>query len=317
MYSSSYPLVRLSHSTVIGQGNCHIQRSEKFFVRYNVHHHHHHHHHIHDGLGVFLVTWSSRCSWSLHLFLGHPTFLRPFGLYCSARFGSLFVSILFTCCSHFSWYCFISFTMFCAPVFSPQYMDSFLYLVLLFPVSVSKISSKCCSCHFLSTQASLPNFNAALAVILWILNFVSLFICFPKCLCIALFILLYVCSLSSKSLLYSGIQYPRYFKSVTCSIILSFITVFTLRMWFPHIAIAFVFVLYIVILYFLAVRFRWYAIVCKSFLFKLIGRESFISCLLSNVSWKLEESGVFGQRFLSDRILLPPFKNLHSRSERT
>ena len=44
-------------------------------------------------------------------------FLRPFGLYCSACFGSLFVSILCTCCSHFSWYCFISLTMFCAPVF--------------------------------------------------------------------------------------------------------------------------------------------------------------------------------------------------------
>jgi hypothetical protein len=38
-------------------------------------------------------------------------FLRPFGLYCSVCFGSLFVSILCTCCSHFFWYCFISFTM--------------------------------------------------------------------------------------------------------------------------------------------------------------------------------------------------------------
>ena len=35
-------------------------------------------------------------------------------------------------------------------------------------------------------------------------------------------------------------------------------------MWFPLIAIAFVFVLDLVILYFLAVRCRWYAIVCKS-----------------------------------------------------
>ena len=34
-------------------------------------------------------------------------FLRPFGLYCSACFGSLFVSILCTWCNHFSWYCFI------------------------------------------------------------------------------------------------------------------------------------------------------------------------------------------------------------------
>jgi len=45
-------------------------------------------------------------------------FLRPFGLYCSAWFGILFLSIIYTCCSHFFWYCFISFTMFCVPVFS-------------------------------------------------------------------------------------------------------------------------------------------------------------------------------------------------------
>ena len=50
---------------------------------------HHHHHHVHEVLGVFPVPWSSRCSWSLHLFLGRPTFRRPFGLYCSACFGSL------------------------------------------------------------------------------------------------------------------------------------------------------------------------------------------------------------------------------------
>jgi len=76
-----------------------------------------HHHHVPEGLGVFLVPWSSRWSWSLHLFLGRPMFLRHFGLYCGACFGSLFVSILCTCCSHFFWYCFISFTMFCAPVY--------------------------------------------------------------------------------------------------------------------------------------------------------------------------------------------------------
>jgi len=45
-------------------------------------------------------------------------FLCPFGLYCNACFGNMFVSILYTCCSHYSWYCFISFTIFCAPVFS-------------------------------------------------------------------------------------------------------------------------------------------------------------------------------------------------------
>ena len=52
--------------------------------------------------------------------------------------------------------------------FSPHYIDSFLYLVLLFPVSVSKnficAASKSCSSLFFSTQASLPNFNAALVV---------------------------------------------------------------------------------------------------------------------------------------------------------
>jgi hypothetical protein len=34
-------------------------------------------------------------------------FLRLFGLYSSACFRSLFVSILCTCCSHFFWFCFI------------------------------------------------------------------------------------------------------------------------------------------------------------------------------------------------------------------
>jgi hypothetical protein len=48
--------------------------------------------------------------WSLHLFLGRPMCLRPFGLYCSACLDILLVSILCMCCSHFSWYCFISFT---------------------------------------------------------------------------------------------------------------------------------------------------------------------------------------------------------------
>jgi len=82
---------------------------------------HHHHHHVPEGLGVFPVPWTSRWSWSLHLFLGRPLFLRHFGLYCSACFGSLFVSILCTCFSYFFWYCFISFTMFCTPVFCLMY----------------------------------------------------------------------------------------------------------------------------------------------------------------------------------------------------
>ena len=53
-------------------------------------------------------------------------FLRPFGLYFSACFGSLFVFILCTCFSHFSWYCFISCTMFCAPVFCLLHIWSYL-----------------------------------------------------------------------------------------------------------------------------------------------------------------------------------------------
>ena len=157
------------------------------------HHHRHHHHHVREGLGVFPIPYSSRWSWSLHLFLG-----RPFGLYWSACFGVPFVSILCTCCSHFFWY--ILFPLLCSvSQFFPQYIDYFLHPILLFPVSVSNFTyaaSKRCSSLFFSTQASLPNFNAALAVMLWILNFVSLFICFPKCFRIAPFILLYVCNLS-------------------------------------------------------------------------------------------------------------------------
>ena len=84
---------------------------------YHYHHHHRHHHHVPESLGMFPIPWSSKWCWSLHLFLCRPMFLRRFGLYFSACFGSLFVSILCTCCSHFSWYCFISFTTFHAPVF--------------------------------------------------------------------------------------------------------------------------------------------------------------------------------------------------------
>jgi len=116
------------------------------------------HHHVLEGLGVFPVPWFSRWSWSLYLFLGRPMFLRPFGLYCSACFGSLFVSILCTCCSHFFWYCFISFTMFCVPVFC--------LIHWLFSLSSFVIPSKClknficaaskrCSSLFFSTQTSL------------------------------------------------------------------------------------------------------------------------------------------------------------------
>ena len=54
--------------------------------------------------------------------------------------------------------------------FFAQYIDSFLFLVLLFQVSVSKISSVLfLNVVFISTQASLPNFNASLAAIFNIL----------------------------------------------------------------------------------------------------------------------------------------------------
>jgi hypothetical protein len=87
---------------------------------------HHHHHHVHEGLGMFPVPWSSRRSWPLHLFLGGPMFLRLFGLYCSACFGILFVSILCMCCSHLFWYCFISCIMFYVPAFSLIHLFFFL-----------------------------------------------------------------------------------------------------------------------------------------------------------------------------------------------
>jgi hypothetical protein len=67
-------------------------------------------------------------------------FLRPFGLCCNTGFVIPFASILCTCCSHFFWYCFIFLTMFCASAF-PKYIDSFLYLILLFQANVSKFSS--------------------------------------------------------------------------------------------------------------------------------------------------------------------------------
>ena len=110
-------------------------------------------------IGVFPLPWSWRWSWSLHLFLGHPLFLRPFALYCSACFGSLFMSILCTCCSHFSWYCFMSFTMFCAPVFSLIHWF-FSLSSFIIPSNCHKnficAASKRCSSLFFNTQASLP-----------------------------------------------------------------------------------------------------------------------------------------------------------------
>jgi len=78
---------------------------------------HHYHHHVQEGLGLIPVP----CI--LKMKLVPPSLPRSsyvsssFGLYCSACLGILFVSILCMCCSHFSCYCFISFTIFSVPVF--------------------------------------------------------------------------------------------------------------------------------------------------------------------------------------------------------
>jgi len=128
----------------------------------------HHHHHVPEGLGLIPIPCIFKMKLSLHLFLGRPMCLRPFGLYCSACLGILFVSILCMCCSHFSWYCFISFTICCAPVFSLIHWF-FSLSSFVIPRKCLKnficAASKRCSSLFFSTQASLPNFNAALAVI--------------------------------------------------------------------------------------------------------------------------------------------------------
>jgi len=102
------------------------------------------------------------------LSLGRPMCLRPFGLYCSACLGILFVSILCTCCSHFSWYCFVSFTIFSAPVFS---LIHWFFSLSSFVIPRRCLKNFICAASkrfpslFFSTQASLPNFSAALVII--------------------------------------------------------------------------------------------------------------------------------------------------------
>jgi len=97
--------------------------------------------------------------------------LSPFGLYCSACLGIPFVSILCMCCSHFSWYCFISFPIFSAPVF--PLIHCFFLSGFVIPRRCLKnficAASKRYSSLFFSTQASLPNFNAALARVVLLL----------------------------------------------------------------------------------------------------------------------------------------------------
>ena len=92
---------------------------------------------LHVNAEILLQNWPQRphcissssllsCSWRIRCVscplihkmklvpphLSRPSYVRSsFGLYCSAGFGILFASILCTCCSHFSWYCFTSFTI--------------------------------------------------------------------------------------------------------------------------------------------------------------------------------------------------------------
>ena len=109
-------------------------------------------------------------------------FLRRFGLYCSVCFGSLSVcpssvrvvatfpltllfpllcsvlSILCTCCSHFSSYSFISFTVFCAPVFCLIHwffsLSSFVIPSRCLKTFICAASKRCSSLFF-STEVSL------------------------------------------------------------------------------------------------------------------------------------------------------------------
>ena len=124
-----------------------------------------HHHHVQEGLGLIPVP----CI--LKMKLVPPSLPRSsyvflsFGLYCSACLGILFVSILCTCCSHFSWYCFISFTIFPAPVFSLIHWFFFLYLVLLFQESVLKISSVLLL-NVVPLFSSVPRFHFRISMLL-------------------------------------------------------------------------------------------------------------------------------------------------------
>ena len=67
------------------------------------------------------------------------------------------------CCSHFSWYCFIFFTIFFAPFFPPLIHWFFSLSSFVIPSKCLKIficaASKRCSSLFFSTQALLPKFQ--------------------------------------------------------------------------------------------------------------------------------------------------------------
>jgi len=105
-----------------------------------------------------------------HLLFRRPMFLLHFSLYFSACMGILFVSILSKCCSHFRSYCCICRTMF-------SLRDRFLSLcITVIPKNcrLNFIWAASClfSSLFFSIHTSLPNFEAALAIVSLIVNFV-------------------------------------------------------------------------------------------------------------------------------------------------
>ena len=62
---------------LIGSPHClNFTKSKNKIMTMAQYFHHHHHQHVHEGLGVFPGPWSSKWSWSLHLFFGRPMFLR-------------------------------------------------------------------------------------------------------------------------------------------------------------------------------------------------------------------------------------------------
>jgi hypothetical protein len=97
--------------------------------------------------------------------------LRPFGLYCSASLGILFVSILCMCCSHFSWYCFISFTIFCALVSS--------LIHWFYSLSSSDIPSRCinnliCAASKRCSSLQYPDFTSEFQCCIYLFVFIYL-----------------------------------------------------------------------------------------------------------------------------------------------
>jgi hypothetical protein len=157
----------------------------------------------------------------------------------------------------FFWYVWIPSTMFWI-LNSSLYRHLFADIILYILVMALK-SHLCCfqtlSVLF-STHVSLPYLRAVFAVTACILSFVSLHFFFYQNVFIIPLILLFFFNLYSMSILYSEILFPRYSSSVTYSMILPCIIVFSLHISLPHISMDFVFEMDIFKLYFLAILFN-------------------------------------------------------------